>query len=58
MCAKSLDAKSAFRNIIGEVVLMPALVRAADMSACGIIGEIFEMIIHLVVFTSLQMLII
>lgn len=48
MCARSSDEKPALMNEIGEVVLIPALVSASNMSECGIIGETFEIIIYLV----------
>lgn len=52
MCAKSSDVKPTLRNVIGEVLLS-----ASDMNECGIISETFEMVIHLVGFTSLRLLI-
>lgn len=57
MWAKSSDVKCALRNVIGEVIMIPALVSASDTSECGIIGETFEKIICLVGLTSLRMLI-
>jgi len=57
MCAKSSDEKPALMNEIGEVVLIPALVSASNMSECGIIGETFDIIILLVGLISFRILI-
>lgn len=47
MCDRSSVEKPAFKKVIGVIVAIPYWFNASVINVCGIIGDTFEIIIHL-----------